>query len=145
MSTIDTPHRPGRPSAVHPARGHRVLSAVTAVMAVASAAGAVGIAGGGVDFGDTVESRLPFQSMPLAGLALFTLVTLPMGVATWQTWRGGPRAGVTALAAGALLMGWIVVQLLFIRTFSALQPICFAYGATVAALGWLAGRADGRR
>lgn len=114
-------------------------------MAVASGAGAVGIAGGGVDFGATVQSRLPFDSMVLAGLALFAIVALPMAVATREAWRGSQRLGSAAMVAGVLLMGWIMVQLLVIRTFSALQPICFAYGAMVGVLGWLASRADGGR
>jgi hypothetical protein len=39
--------------------------------------------------------------------------------------------------AGLALIGWIVVEVAVIRTFSWLQPVCFLYGAGVLALGVL--------
>ncbi len=36
-----------------------------------------------------------------------------------------PRPGAAEIAAGALLVGWIVVEIAFIRELSFLQP-CFA-------------------
>jgi hypothetical protein len=63
-------------------------------------------------------------------------------------WRYGPTLSV---AAGALLVGWIIAQVLIIVPdggFSWLQPTMFAAGLLVAALGWRLGRgrsaAEGR-
>jgi hypothetical protein len=105
-------------------------------MAISAAAGAVGLAGGGIDFGEPITSRLPFHSYPLAGAALLLSVAVPMGVAAVAAAREHPRAGTIALTSGALLIGWIVVQLAVIRTYVWLQPACIAWGLTVMALGW---------
>jgi hypothetical protein len=40
------------------------------------------------------------------------------------------------VTAGLALVGWIVVEVAFIRTFSWMQPVCAAYGALLAGLGW---------
>jgi hypothetical protein len=53
----------------------------------------------------------------------------------------GP-AGVIAMIAGSLLVGWIVVQLAVIRTFSWLQPVMAAAGVVVLLSGL---RVAGRR
>lgn len=109
---------------------------VAAAMAVAAGAGAVGFFAGWIDMGEPIMSRLPFGSAVVAGLALFVVVAVPMAVAAVLTWRGSPSADAALVGAGLLLVGWIAVEVLFIRTYAWLQPVCAAYGLLVAGLGW---------
>lgn len=106
-----------------------------AVVAVGAWAGAAGLIAGLLSLGDT-ESRLPFESPVLGGVALALLAALPFTMLAERAWRGRSSTGATALVAGALLMGWIVVQLLVIRDFSPFQPGYFAVGAVFAVAGW---------
>lgn len=106
-------------------------------MAVGAYAGAVGILGGGLDLGQRVTDRLPWESTAVAGAALLACVALPMTGAAVLVWRRSPRASAALAVAGALLAGWIVVQLAIVQTFSWLQPVCFGYGLVVARLGAL--------
>jgi hypothetical protein len=111
---------------------HRgALTTLTALVAVWAYAGAVGIIGGGIDFGPTVNDRLPWQSTALAGVALLLGVAVPMTLAAVAVWRGTPHAASAAVLAGLMLVGWIVVQLAVIRTFSWLQPVCVLLGLAV--------------
>ena len=123
------------------AQRDRPGAVVAGVMAVAGAAGAVGLWGGGIDFGDEITARLPWGSTVLAGTALFLVVAVPMGLAAVAAWRGHPRAPELMVAAGLLLVAWILVEVAFIRSFAWLQPICAAWGLAVALLG----RREGRR
>ncbi|WP_436498301.1 hypothetical protein [Actinokineospora sp. HUAS TT18] len=113
-----------------------LTAAVAGLVAVWAYAGGIGVIGGGVDFGPEINDRLPWGSTTLAGLALIAVVALPMTAAAFAIWRRLPSARRVALVAGVLLIGWIVVQLAFIRTFSWLQPACVLLGAFVAAWGW---------
>ncbi|WP_139180020.1 hypothetical protein [Gordonia westfalica] len=61
-----------------------LLTALTALLAFA---GAIGLVGGGTDFGETVNSRLPLDSPVLAGVALAVFVGVPMAVAAWLLYR----------------------------------------------------------
>ncbi|MGX7829596.1 hypothetical protein ACTG9Q_31350 [Actinokineospora sp. 24-640] len=110
---------------------------LTGLMAIWAYAGAVGVIGGGVDFGREVTDRFPWGSTAVAGTALLVCVALPMTTATALVWRHSPKAPTALLVAGAILVAWIIVQLMVIRTFSWLQPVCFSYGLIVARLGAL--------
>ena len=101
---------------------------LAALMALWAWAGAVGIAGGGIDFGPVITSRLPWQSTWLAACALAAGVAVPMSAAALLGMRRSPAAPPALMTAGLLLVGWIAVQLVFIRTFSWLQPVCAGYG-----------------
>ena len=116
------------------------MAVATGFMAFWGVAGAIGLAGGGIDMGATVEDRFPFGPV-VAGIALLLAVAVPMAAATWALWRGSPYGLSLALLAGLVLVGWIVVEVLFIRTFTWLQPVCLVYGVLVA---WVAWRAGGR-
>jgi len=121
---------------------HRGIAVVTGLMAVAGYAGALGLVGGGIDLGEPITSRLPLHSPILGGIALLSIVAVPMTAASIATWRGTAHADQLAIVAGLALLGWIAVELAFIRSFSWLQPVCAAYGFAVAVTGWRARRAD---
>jgi hypothetical protein len=116
-------------------REHRALGVTSACVAVAAGAGAVALLIGATDFGPELNARLPFASPTFAGFALLIVVALPMAVVGVFAARHDCRAPNAAIVAGALLVGWIVVQLVVLRSFSGLQPICAALGATVLMLG----------
>lgn len=115
-------------------RGSALL--LTALTALLAFAGAIGLVGGGTDFGETVNSRLPLNSPVLAGVALAVFVGVPMAVAAWFLYRRSDDDAVwVSVAAGGWLIGWIVVQLLVIRTFSFMQAACVGVGIVLIALG----------
>lgn len=119
--TISTArHMPSRGSSYRFAQP--IATVLTGVVALSAYAGAVGLVGGGMSFGAEIDSRLPFSSPSFAGLALVLWVALPMTIASWAAARQMRRAGDCVLAAGVLLVAWIGVQLLFIQTYSWLQP-----------------------
>ncbi len=107
-------------------------------MAAAGYAGTVGLVGGGADFGPyeaVITSRIPWQSMELAGVGLFIAVAVPMTLCAVLAWRGSRWSGQAALAAGGSLMAWILLEIILIRTYSWMQPACLTWGVIVAAMG----------
>ncbi len=123
----------------------RPLAVACGAMSTTAAAGVVGLVGGGVDLGPTIRARLPAHSQVLGGVALGATVAVPMGLAAVAGWRRSPRTGDLAAVAGAALAGWIVGQVLIIRTFFWLQPVCFGYGLAVLAAGLRVRRRAPRR
>ncbi|MGD9996713.1 MAG: hypothetical protein AB7L17_22335 [Ilumatobacteraceae bacterium] len=117
----------------------RTLAGLALVMAVAAVGGGLGLAMGWIDMGSTIDERLPFDSPVLAGTALAAIVALPMAVTAWRAWREDGRAGHTGELAGVMLVGWIAVQLVVIRQFSFLQPVCVAFALALLVLAWNSG------
>jgi hypothetical protein len=117
------------------APGRRTLGAACGLMSATAVAGVVGLVGRGIDLGPTITGRMPLRSQALGGVALAGIVALPMGTAAVAGWRRSPRTGDLAVLAGTALAGWIVAQVAIIRTFSWMQPVCFAYGVAVAGAG----------
>ncbi len=117
---------------------HRVRLTVLAGFVAASASGgAAGLIGGWLRLSSSMTARLPFRSPVFAGIALAFVVAVPATVAAILAWRRHPRARDAAALAGVLLVGWIVVEVAFVRQFSVLQVV---YG--LAGLGLIA---DGNR
>lgn len=104
------------------------LAGLAALNALAAWAGAIGLVTGGTDFGESINDRLPFDSLVLAGLALGIIVGIPLTVLAWSAWTGGPRTNDVALVVGLMLIGWIVVQVAVIQAFSVFQPAYLAIG-----------------
>lgn len=125
-------------------RRYGALTLLSGFVAVWALAGAFGLLTGGIDLGTTIVERLPFDSTVFAGLALLFVVGVPMTATTVMAYRADPRATALAIVSGGLLVGWIVVQLSIIRTFSWMQPVSVAFGLTVLVVGVLIGpRRDG--
>jgi hypothetical protein len=117
------------------ARG--ALATLSGFIALWAVAGAAGLAGGGLDLGDSVDARLPMHSPVLAGILLALIVAVPMGITTVAVVRADRRSSAGAMAAGALLVGWILVQPAIIGRFDWLQPVFGLLGSSVFALGLL--------
>ena len=99
-------------------------------------AGAIGVIGGGTGFGTEIEQRLPWDSPVMAGVALALVVGVPTLAAAYALWRSLPRAALTTLIAGVMLVAWIAVQVVVIREFHVLQIVFGLIGLYLAATGW---------
>jgi len=79
----------------------------------------------------------PFDSYRLPGIALLACNAVPPVIAIIGILRRRPWAKPAHVAVGAILMGWIVVQVAFIGSGSwlPLQAFCFALGLLIASLG----------
>ena len=117
------------------ARRRPILASLTGIIAILGYAGAVGLMTGAIDFGDEITARLPFGSPVFAGIALAIVVGVPMTVVTWLGSRADARTSIAAVIAGILLVGWIVVEIGFVRSYSWLQPVCAFAGVAVALAG----------
>jgi hypothetical protein len=102
----------------------------------AATAGALALLTRATDFGPELDAKLPFGSPAFAGLALLVVVGIPMATVAVFASRRDVRTASAAVVAGALLLGWIVIQLVVLQSFSWLQPICAALGVTVLMLGF---------
>jgi hypothetical protein len=118
------PHRPGRGLAVY-----------AGAIALSAGYGAAGLVLGFLPGVDDLRPRLPFDSTLLGGLALLLVVAVPAAGTAVLAWRHDPLAAVAARWSGALLVGWIVVEVLVIRELSPLQPICAGLGLGLATWG----------
>ena len=119
----------------------RVTSAVTTgVIAFSAYAGVVGLMGGGISFGDTINARLPFGSLVLAGAALLAIVALPMTAAAVAAARDTRHSADIMFGAGMLLVAWIGVELALIKVYSWFHPTYLVAAIVVLGLGWLMSR-----
>ena len=128
MSTVPDV-RPHRPSP-----GRWTLAALEALIAVSALGGAVyGLSGApGVQTGWLDGS--PFSSYVIPSIVLLVAVGGSAAVALAALVSGSHRAPGLAIAAGAILVGWIAVEMIWIP-FSPLQPACLAAGVAMIALG----------
>jgi hypothetical protein len=120
-------------------------AALTGIIALSAYAGVVGLVGGAISFGETINARLPFHSLFLAGMALLLVVAAPMTAAAVACIRDLRYAGELVIGAGLLLVAWIAVELAFIKSYSWFHPTYLDLAILVLISGWLlerAGRAD---
>jgi hypothetical protein len=110
---------------------------ITGLIAFSAYAGAAGLLGGQLTFGDAVNARLPFGSLPLAAVALLGVVAVPMTVAAVAAGRGSRHSAEVVFGAGLLLVAWIAVQLAFIQVYSWFQPAYLVAAIVVLTLGWM--------
>ena len=109
-------------------RRRRGLAAAAALVAVSAGGGALGLTTGGLMLDDRSTARLPFHSPVLGGLALAVVVAVPFTALAASAWRGSARTDELALGSGVLLVGWILVELAFIRTISFFHPLYLVIG-----------------
>ena len=117
------------------------LAVFAALNAVSAYAGGVGLATGLLEFEDaSLTRRLPFDSPVFGGFALMCVVAVPFTVVAAGAWRGDVDAGRTATAAGALLIAWILVELVFLRELSWFHPTYTIIGGAFVIVGRRPGR-----
>lgn len=115
-------------------RRPRVVAGVAGFNALAAWGGAIALLSGATDFGEVATSRLPFESLVLAGAALALIVAVPLTALAWTAWTEGERTAELALLVGVLLIGWILVQIVVLRTYSFFQPMYLGIGAYFVAM-----------
>jgi hypothetical protein len=113
---------------------------ITGAIALFGYAGVVGLLGGGISFGDTIDARLPFGSLFMAGLALLAIVAVRMTVASVAAGRGMRYSADIVFGAGLVLVGWIAVELAFIKAYSWFHPTYLVAAIVVLGLSWLMNR-----
>ncbi len=82
-------------------------------------------------------SRLPAGSWTLAGIALLVGVSAPQAVSAVLTLTRHRRAGQVGVLAGALLVAWIVIQVVVLQRYFFLQPVIAVIGGLEIALAWI--------
>jgi len=105
------------------------LAVYAASLALAAYGGAAGLVTGSLKLSSELEGRLPFDSPTFGAIALCVLVGLPATALMVMAWRGHPLTLHAAALDGVLLMGWIVVELSFLREVSFLHALYVGYGA----------------
>jgi hypothetical protein len=117
-------------------RRHRtVVGAVAAFNALSAGFGGYGLATGWLELDTTAASRLPWDSTVVGGLALAAVVAVPNAAVAVAALRRDPRYGRASIASGALLVGWIAVELAFIRELSFFHPLYAGIGLVQMWLG----------
>jgi len=112
-----------------PGRARHGLAISAALVAISAFGGAAGLVTGSLSVGADLEQRLPLASPVLGGVALGLIVGVPFSVLAVLAWRGDEQTDLVSLCVGGLLIGWLVVELAFIRTFSFFHPTFGLIGA----------------
>jgi len=110
------------------------LGALEALIAVSAAGGAAYGLSGAPGVSTSWLDGSPFSSYVIPSIVLLVAVGGSAALALAALLAGSRRAPALATAAGAILVGWIAVEVIWIP-FSPLQPACLAAGAAMIALG----------
>jgi uncharacterized membrane protein YjgN (DUF898 family) len=117
-------------------------AAFTGIIALSAYAGVIGFVGGAISFGETINARLPYQSLFLAGMALLLVVVAPMTAAAVACIRDLRYARELVIGAGLLLVAWIGIELAIIRSYSWFHPAYLLLAILVMISGCLLERGD---
>lgn len=113
--------------------------AAAAVMTLGSSAvafaAAVAVISGGTYVGEEIERRMPWESPVVLGVFLAIIVGLPMARATYDLLFRTDQAAGTTLIAGALLLGWVAIQMTHIHAVHPLLVVPAAVGVTLVVAG----------
>jgi len=94
--------------------------------------GTIGLITGTMSFGHQLDQRLPLHSPVLGGVALGLAVALPATVTAALAACAAPDADRATFLLGLVVVGWIVVELAFLRHVSFLHPVVAGYGIALA-------------
>lgn len=137
----------GRMPAAPPALPHRdwaawLTAGLALLIAAAAVFGGVRMIHDGLGMPADYLTVTPFSSWVLPGLALLAGVAVPQLVTGILIAAGHRRALVAAYLAGAVLIAWIVVQLVILQRYFFLQPVIAALGIAELALARIWQQAD---
>jgi hypothetical protein len=113
-----------------------LLIGLLAFTGIGAVYGGVGLIDGSLGMPSEWLEGSPFQTWVIPGLALLIVVATPSLWALLEEVLRTPTADRTAVIAGALLVGWIAVQVLLLQRFHPLQPTMLAIGLLTAWLAW---------
>jgi hypothetical protein len=120
-------------------RGARLALVIVDAFAAASALGSglMVITGWPYQFPATWLEGTPFPDYFVPGLILGLVVGGSALLATFAALRNANAGAFASVAAGLIMMGWIVGEMLLLHTggFTWLWPLYFAVGAVMALLG----------
>jgi hypothetical protein len=123
--------RPAAPPPPRPARG--LLAATCLATGITAMAGGFALVaspdGALVDMPTSVLSHSPFSTFLVPGLLLVLVVGVGNVIAGWRVVRDRRDANVWAFAGGAALLGFIVTEMVMLRTINVLQ--CVYLGISV--------------
>lgn len=78
----------------------------------------------------------PFTSYLIPGIVLCSCIGI-FGIAvTVALWKKTPSAARIVIIHGILLIGWIVVQMMFVRDINPLHITMILFGTAIVWLGW---------
>lgn len=128
-----------RAPAFPPALRHRdwaawLMAGLALLIAAAGAFGGIRLIHDGLGMPAGYLTATPFTGWQLPGLALLIGVTVPQLAAAILTGAGHRWALPAGYLAGAVLVAWIVVQLLVMQRYFFLQPVIAALGIVELAL-----------
>jgi hypothetical protein len=125
-------------------RRRDALAAFSALIALSAYAGGIGLVTGFLSLAVGIERRLPFGSPAFAGIALALIVALPATGLAWLAHQDDRRTDAAAFVMGVVLVGWILVELAFLREVSFFHPTYLIIGLVLMGIG-RHGRHDLRR
>lgn len=96
--------------------------------------------GSGLDMPVHWLADTPFSDYLIPGIVLFVLVGLASLIGATITFYKQRHAGLIAVGLGAVLMVWIIVQILMVGYRSYLQPLYFSFGALEFVFGFVVHR-----
>jgi len=117
-----------------------VLALLNAFSAVG---GGVSLILGYLSVGPELTARLPWGSAVVGGVALLLCVAVPNAVLGVLALRKDDRVAGAAVGVGLLLVGWILVELAFIRELSFFHPSYAGIGLVLVLLGRRLQRIEG--
>jgi hypothetical protein len=120
------------------AHGIRIaLLVVDAFIAVTAVVGGLALVAGleGDRFPLTLLESTPFSSYVAPGLLLTVVVGGSATIAVAALLRGQDPGALASMVAGAILMGWIIGEMLLLHQSSWFEAVYLALGLTMAALG----------
>lgn len=130
-------------------RNHRALALLQVFNGLSALAGGVGLmsdpSGGNVAMYTSWLEGTPFTNFLIPGIILFVVNGIGNVTGFVMTLRKHHRASEVGWVFGAVMMGWIIVQVLMIGYMSFLQPLYFTTGVLQLYFGYALRTAINRR
>lgn len=139
MGTLLSHQRQTGNNQQHTTEGTLLRSALLAdevIMGLNAVGGGIGLMINGLGMPHSVLTHSPFDSFTFPGL-LLTGVGVSLLTAARMVWKRRPLAPLASLAAGAVFLGWIVIETVMVRSGRELQIVIFLFALLTITLAWL--------